>query len=157
MTSTFNERAGAVPELTPELLAEFHQFLAFRQAQQQQATTMALKTTAPLTQIAAPTGFGLPAVKNLKLIQATHFENGLRKGTVRHSICYERWTSPIDQINVRRPEHKVTAGLYEYWTFLDKLKPLCENGSITQQHHDEVAERLHIFKDVESGGDIVCH
>jgi hypothetical protein len=32
--------------------------------------------------------------------------------------------------------------------FLDKLKPLCENGSITQQHHDEMAERLHTFKDV---------
>jgi hypothetical protein len=82
------------------------------------------------------------------LLQSTHFDNGLQKGTVRHKLTFEAWTSPIDQINVRRPEHKVTAALYEYWTFLDKLIPLCEHGSITQQHHDEMAERLHTFMDV---------
>jgi hypothetical protein len=148
MTSTFNEQAGALPELTPELLAEFHQFLAFRQVQQQQAITSVLKTTAPAPQTVTPTSSGLPAIPILKLLQATHFDNGVQKGTVRHKLTFEAWTSPMDQINVRRPEHKVTAALYEYWTFLDKLKPLCENGSITQQHHDEFAERLHTFKDV---------
>jgi hypothetical protein len=81
-----NEETGAMPELTPELLAEFHQFLAFRQVQQQQAITSVLKTTAPAPQTVTPTSSGLPAIPILKLLQATHFDNGLQKGTVRTSF-----------------------------------------------------------------------
>jgi hypothetical protein len=80
----------------------------------------------------------LPSIDRITAIQATHFDNGPKKGTVRHKLTLEVWTDPAETLNVRRYQHKKTASLVEYWAFRDRIKSLVQHGSITQQHHDEV-------------------
>ncbi len=139
MTSTIDITAilAAVAQ-NPELLQE----LAARVAEQQPT---------PETDHV----LGLPSVDCITAVQATHFDNGPKKGTVRHKLTLEVWTHPPENINVRRYQHKATAALIEYWAFRDRIKSLLQRGSITQQHHDEVTTVLEDAKPLLDRDDLL--
>jgi hypothetical protein len=83
----------------------------------------------------------LPPSDGITALQVTFFdnsENGKKpKGKSMYTITLEAWTAGVAEINIAKPQVKLTTELYEYWTFGDKFHQLFKAESISKEYYEE--------------------